>query len=379
MGLKQLIKRICLKFIKPYIIFESYPDFSDNTKPVYDELVRRGYGKKYNLVWYIENDKAAYLKNGLPYYWNPFDTSSFRGKIKCWGYFEKIKSIILCNRFIVPYPFNEFEKAFYMTHGSPIKDVRDYYTIPKEIDYCLIASKNLVDSTAFVHKYDSKRIIPLGYPRNDVFSKQTINIKKLLNTNADTVIVWYPTFKQHRKGLHTGSKHALPIIHDIEIAKTLNTFLIKTNTLIVLKPHFAQDLSYISDLHLSNIRFIDDSFLREKNVLSYEFLKSCDALLTDYSSVYYDFTLCNKPIGAIWEDIEEYKQNPGLVPEYEYYFQGAVKIYTINELMSFINDVINGNDRLKEKREEIRDYFNVSVDGKNTERVVDFIVEEANL
>ena len=177
----------------------------------------------------------------------------------------------------------------------------------------------------------------------------------------------------------TASTHALPIIHDAETAKRLNEVAEKNNVLIVLKPHFAQDLSYIKDLGLGNIRFIDDSFFTEHGMTSYQFVGSCDALVTDYSSIYYDFTLCDKPIAAIWEDIDEYKQNPGLIENFEYYMKGAEKIYTAEEFEQFISDVACGVDKLKEERNEIKSLANYSTDGKNAARVVDFIIEKAGL
>ena len=145
MSIKSIIKNIFLRFTKPYIIFESYPDFTDNPRHVYDELVRRGYEKKYNLVWYIENDKVAYLTNGEPEYWNPQDRSTFKNKMRSFGYYDNAKTVIIGNRFIMPNPIKQCEKSFFLTHGSPIKDVRDYYTIPSEIDYCLISSEKLIE------------------------------------------------------------------------------------------------------------------------------------------------------------------------------------------------------------------------------------------
>ena len=37
------------------ILFESRPDFSDNTMAVFSEMIHRGLNKKYRLVWLIHN------------------------------------------------------------------------------------------------------------------------------------------------------------------------------------------------------------------------------------------------------------------------------------------------------------------------------------
>ena len=87
----------------------------------------------------------------------------------------------------------------------------------------------------------------------------------------------------------------------------------------------------------------------------------------------------DKPIGVIWEDIEKYKEDPGFALDLDYYLKGAEKIYTIDELCQFVEEVARGEDKLCNERREIRDIVNSSIDGKNTERVVDFIIKKAKL
>lgn len=168
----------------------------------------------------------------------------------------------------------------------------------------------------------------------------------------------------------------IPIIDDERNAITINDFARKNDILIVIKPHFSQDIKMFKKLNLKNIVFIDESFFTVHNINSYEFLGNCDALLTDYSSVYYDYTLCDKPIGAVWEDIEEYRDNPGFSINIDYYWAGAQKIYTVQDLMKFIENVSNGEDILKEERNRIKKLINYMSDNKNSERVVDFIISK---
>jgi CDP-glycerol glycerophosphotransferase (TagB/SpsB family) len=266
------------------------------------------------------------------------------------------------------------QKTLYLSHGTALKSVKSYYTIPNRIDYCIVASKNVVDLQAYEFNFDKTRMIPLGFPRNDVFAKQSVDVKQYLNTSCQKVIVWYPTFRRHKNGLTAGSGDALPIIHNAQKAQTLNNFAKEHNVLIVLKPHFAQDTTYIKNLDLSNIRFIDDAFFIENKISSYEFVGGCDALITDYSSIYFDFLLCDKPIAAVWEDIEDYKRTPGLIDNYEHYMRGAEKVYNLDELEEFVFRISRGEDILKSERNEVMREVNLSTDGRNSERVVDFIM-----
>ena len=59
---KQSIKKILYSKklrLKPYILMESNPDFADNTKAVYDEIIKRGLNLKYKVIWAV-NDKQKY-------------------------------------------------------------------------------------------------------------------------------------------------------------------------------------------------------------------------------------------------------------------------------------------------------------------------------
>ena len=373
---KAVCEIIALCTRRKCIVFESTPDFADNTRPVFDEMLRMGLDQKYNLVWSVTNDKKLAIENPHVRYIFP-KSDKLLEKIRNTYYLSSAKCLICCNRFL--WPKTRRQLAVFLSHGTPIKYVRDNYNVPDSINYCVSASEEVAGIIAFQSRFPEERMVSLGYPRNDVFSEEIKDVKALLNTKNDKIIVWYPTFRQHKCGRKTAASKTLPVIHDSTLAKRLNSYAAENNVLIVLKPHFAQDLSYVKDLGLSNIRIIYDDFFEENQISSYGFLNGCDAMITDYSSVYFDYTLADKPIGAVWEDIDEYRQNPGFAIDIDYYMQGAEKIYEIEQFEAFIKNVAVGNDLLREQRRMIRDLVNYSTDGKNTQRVVDFIVQKANL
>lgn len=375
--IKQLLGQLlCLFSHRRAIIFESTPDFSDNTYPVFEELVKRGFDKKYTFVW------SCSRRTTLPESWEhiryiyPNEKSLFQ-KLRVAYYMANAKCMISCNRYLLPW--RKAQLSFFLTHGTPIKNIRGYYTLPNSITHCLAASPDLAEHTAFQHGFDPRKMFALGYPRNDILTQPPTDVKKTLGTDCSHVIVWYPTFRQHRGGRTAGSGKALPVIHDTDAAKTLNDWAKQMDILLVLKPHFAQDVSAIRDLHLSNIRFIDDDFFTLHGISSYRFVASCDALITDYSSIYFDYTLCDKPIGLVWEDLEEYRKNPGFALDIDKCGNGGVKIYTLDDFKAFLQQVAEGNDACQEARRKLRDLVNYAPDGSNTQRVADYIVKQANL
>ncbi len=366
------------KPLQNIIVFESVPDLSDNTKAVFDEFIRRGFNKRYKLVWLIEKDKKNYPKYKNVVYLKNNLHKTFFSKISRLRLGFLAKCFISCNRCLTSQ--REDQVAFYLSHGTPIKSVRDFYGVPTSIDYALVASKNVEKLYAYEKHIDERKMVGLGYPRNDELLNNPVDIKRILKTDCDKILVWYPTYRQNKNknGIKTNSS-ALPIIHNESSALELNEWAREKNALIVMKPHFAQDVTCIKDLNLSNIRFINDEFFIDNKISSYTFIGNCDALITDYSSVYYDFTLCDKPIAVIWEDIEEYKKCPGFAVDLDTYLKGAEKIYTLMEFKQFISRVCNGIDLLKKERNEVKDFVNFSSDGRNSSRVVDFIIEKAKL
>jgi hypothetical protein len=87
----------------------------------------------------------------------------------------------------------------------------------------------------------------------------------------------------------------------------------------------------------------------------------------------------DKPAAVVWDDIEDYKKNPGLAIDVEKYMAGAHKIYCAEELCAFLEDLAAGRDPLAEERKRINALVNVADDDESSRRVVDFIVEKAGL
>ncbi len=368
----EIIKKVLYKLPQRFVLFESAPDFSDNTKPVFDEMIRRGLNKRYCFVWlYYDSGK---IKS------NPKNVLYISGRSKRrFYYFARAKCVICCNRFVMsdrPDSFN-----IYLAHGNPLKNTKGYYNYPNTYNYILASSEGMKKIRSDFYGVNNEKLVSLGYPRNDELTMSPLDLHSYFNIDFQKVIVWYPTFRQHKAGgeSNTGSNHALPIIWDTMRAEELNQCAKENRTILVIKPHFAQDISAIKQLNMSNIVFIQDGFFSDNGLSSYRFVGSCDAMISDYSSIYYDYTLCDKPIGLVWEDYDEYKKKPGFAVNMDQMMKGGVKIYDLDDFKGFIQDVANGVDKLKDERREIRDFANCSIDGKNTQRVVDFIVEKAKL
>lgn len=359
------------------IVFESVPDFADNTYAVYCRMLELGLNRKYTFVWSCFKDVTMKDAPADVRYVYPM-RKSLKEKLKNAYYMANAKCLICCNRFLIP--LRQSQPSFFLTHGTSIKYVRNYYNLPEEIQYCLAAAPDVAEMTAYQLRTENEKMFSLGFPRNDILTQPQTPAKELMNTDCEKVIVWYPTYRQSAaKAANTGSTHALPVIHDENAAAELNQWAKEHKVLLVLKPHFAQDLSKIKDMKLSNIQFIDDSFFQIHNTSSYAFVAGCDAMITDYSSIFYDYLLCDKPVALVWEDVEEYRKDPGFCIDLDVIAKGGVTVYNMEDFKRFIREVATEEDSCREERRKLRDMTNYAADGKNTQRVTDFIIEKANL
>jgi len=366
---ERVLLKVARRMPQKYILFESMPPYADNTRAVYDYIVEKGLFKNYKLVWLVGSKKEK--QNGFRSI-----VTGKQGWAKTWHNLIRMrtKAIIYCNQKQVK--LRQDQMVINLCHGSSLKSVHGNYTMPKDLDYMLLQAEMFEGPTRYEHRVNDNTVTAaLGYPRNDDFFRSAaVERSELFEQSFEKLIIWYPTFRQHKNKRRICSSITLPIIHDAQAAAIINECARRNNVLIVLKPHFAQDMSYIKQENLSNLVFIDDSFFVKKKLRPYQFLHLSDALITDFSSVYYDYLLQDKPIALTWEDFEEYKAVNSFALDTNVYCAGGHKVYTIDEMCRFIERIAQGEeDPLREEREKIRRLTNANADGACTPQVVEWI------
>jgi len=376
--LKQAAERVIALFpLKNIIIFESLPDFADNTRAVFDELVRQGVNKTYQLVWTTHGDGT--LPDDLKDVKNVKAVNMNSAAYKyCYSYFAK--ALIVGNFFMQRRRPEQY--YLYAAHGAAFKAIKDRrYSVPKDCrgcDFCVLSEglgeydvRNLNVTPNDVH------MLPLGYARNDRLLHPDENVRRLFTQEEGAkLIYWMPTFRQKSGSAHAYSSISIPFIHDREMAEQINEAAKAHNTLLIVKPHPAQDVEYIKNFRLSHIRLIDNAYLAAHGIDNYGLLGACDALLTDYSSVFYDYLLCDRPIGLCWEDFEEYNRNEGFTVDIDEALEGCERLYTADALCAFIADVAEGRDRLREARNANKQRVHKYTDGRSAERIAAHVIKK---
>lgn len=372
--MKKKLKEIILKLLplKNRIVFESNPEFSCNALPVYEEMVRRGIRDKYEVYWLVEDKNKYNDDTSGNKYLNYIETGL--GKIKKKYILATSKALIFTNR--IQEKRKEQQLVINLMHGSPLKKTIGYVE-HDTCDYVLTLS-------AFFNQVVSEQLdVPIykiksfGFPRNDVF-KGRYNVLKTLGKNENSkLVVWMPTFRKNKNSnVVYGNLYKLgvPLLCSSGDFESLNDYLSEKNIVLIIKLHPVEDTSGMQLDSYSSIVFISDDKLVSKGLTAYKLLADSSALITDYSSVYYDYLLMNKPIGLVIDDLQEYSNRNGFwYGDYSEFITGEY-IYTFEGLLDFIKMISTGDDfSYKQRQDSIKQFIEYN-DYNATTRVVDFIM-----
>ena len=113
--------------------------------------------------------------------------------------------------------------------------------------------------------------------------------------------------------------------------------------------------------------------LEENDVRFYTLLNQTDALITDYSSVFFDYLLIDKPIAFTVDDIDSYSDNRGFVFDNPLDYMPGKKLHNAEDFREFVTDCISGKDDYTAERKDINDKVNYYKDNKNCERIINFV------
>lgn len=348
------------------IILESNPDFSDNSYGVYQELIKRGLNKKYKIVWFVDKNIFDDVKDANVYF---IESSSLKAKY----YRMFAKYIIDCNKYVPK--VNKHQLRIHLMHGEALKLTYDYCEAIGEIDYVCGLSDFFKKSKKDLFKIEEDKMLIVGFPRNDVLVNKDVLLEFYPEIKREKTILWMPTYRSHKNkdGESTSFKYGVPSINTKEELKELNKVLKEGKVLLLIKLHPAEKDNEIHNMKLSNIKMVSNDIFLENHTNIYQYLASTDALITDYSSIYYDYMLVNKPIGMAIEDIEEYRKKYDILHDNMEEALPAEYIYNYKDLVKFVKNIAKGKDVTKKRRNEMLKVYHKYTDGLSGKRIVDMI------
>lgn len=364
---------------KVNILFSSFPDFSGNPKALY-EYILNTYPDKFNLYWVIYHEESTDILKKLNINFVLYKSEEF------YELNNKINIIFDTNGEL--YPSKSKEQIYVnMWHGSSPKkkgyllppqnfaqqDTEYYKMARRKTDFLLVPSEfsKLIFSSVF--NINSQRVIPLGYPRDEYLLKSDglsnlHQFTKLDLKKFNKIIFYLPTFRNgcnRRDGKNIFENNILNIKSYNE--EELLEFLEKNNFLLVVKKHPSETNNFNS-INSSNILMLSEDEMKKKNITIYEILNSADLLIADYSSVYVEFLLLERPVLFLHKDIDTYTKNRGLIlQDTNIWFPGP-KVLDISELVYNIEKLLTDETFYQKERKDFRnlmfnkDVFHISKD-----------------
>ncbi|WP_324249711.1 CDP-glycerol glycerophosphotransferase family protein [Enterococcus dispar] len=359
------------------MVFSSFPDFSDNCKALFYSMIEEDIEAKY--VWlYSDLSRISTFSNQLEFF--GIDNITFVKKNTLRGIFHYLTAsfIFTTHGMFEQIPILPWQKKINLWHGMPLKTIGSLLPNGKknklQLSYTISNGFLFNETICQAFSVKNKKILKIGSPRNDMLFRQTdFSFQKIFGNKFPT-IMWLPTYRKSRVGniMNDGKFDPQEIgslmFSDLEV---LNKYCksIKKNVLIKLHPMdiLSENRLLIKKINqLENIKLITSQDVIFDSYDLYEILSKTDGLITDYSSVYFDYILLKKPIGIFADDKVEYKKNRGLIPEIQKYYTGY-NINNLKDLKKFLILSSEENDKLQKNLSKARKVFQTyDAGGKNS-------------
>lgn len=343
------------------ILFYSDLGFRDNLKALYDFAIENKYNKKYRIIC-ATTDYKKYQDLGI-------ENVRFTKKLFGFWYYFSAGYVFYCFGRIPILPGRN-QQVVQLWHGSPLKapskDMLANYSSNKLFFTHIIASSaTFADVLSQWFSFPIQKISICGQPRNDLLFK---------NGPYDfgqytKIILWVPTFRtSHQMGTDSNQSQIVPIFNENDFEK-LNTFLKGLGVKIIVKLHPVQSLNNYKSIELENFILLSNDEFQKRKMDLYLLCSQSDAMITDYSSIYFDYLLLNRPIAFTEDDIDDYSENRGFSIKNQDESKPGHRIKTQDDFFRFVEDVASSNDDFESKRLQVNSWANTYADNQSSLRV----------
>lgn len=364
------VMKTVLPVNKKKVFFESGlgKNFSDSPKEIFDVLQNKNRDLEY--VWSYNRKVTNNYK----------DTRVIKRLSPSYYYHLATAGHWVNNQNFPTYIKKRKGTTFLQTwHGTPLKrmlhDIEEiqgrdetYLARVSEAvnrwDYLVSPSKYASDSFKSAFKYTGP-ILEVGYPRNDIFFRENPDseieqIRDKLNIEPGKKVILYAmTFRdnQTKAGRFT-----------MDLALDLQRF----------HERFGDEYVLLIRMHVvisKRLRIPEEYRESIINVSAYpdiqELMLLSDILITDYSSVFFDYLNTNNPILFYTYDLEEYRDKlRGFYLDFEKDAPGPLCIEE-DTLLDAITNIEQVQEEYRDKYQEAKNRFCYLDDGNAAQRVVD--------
>jgi CDP-glycerol glycerophosphotransferase len=349
-------------------VFSSYAGdrFDDSPKEIFEYFVKQYGYDNFNYIWLFKRPSDYVLDPRVK-------------KVKMYSlkfHLEALRAhYFISNATILPKLDFLGIKTIYLNtwHGTAIKKIgldrneetRIFSRKNKSIiDIMLAQSPYDIEILSGAYMVPKERFLLSGLPRNDAILRYSQDdIKKIKGklgiAPEKTIVLYAPTYRNYEFDERKQEYLEKSPINFNHWKETLGD-----GYCILFRAHYyiSQVLVETNDTHF----IIDASQYPSLNDL----IAISDLLISDYSSIFFDYSITGKPMISFPYDYEKYKEKVGLYFNLEDEFTFSI-VETEDELLSCIQTI--DVEREKENTEQFRDKF-VQEYGNATKKVVEYLL-----
>ncbi len=287
--------------------------YGDNLKYI-NEYLNEHLKKTYDVIFPLTNKNEA-LDNDLKYV-KPFSLSYFIFLISSLviitnaggvSYIPIRKKQLVINTWHGGGPYKKTGKAVYQDNKWYEKELR---LTRKNTSYILSSCEYFSKYEALGMLFEREVCVESGLPRNDIFFDSTLPLRKkvfdFFNLNySDKIILFAPTFRSNTGDFTAAFKYH---VGDMDYKRLVRCF----------EQKFGGKWRLALRLH-PKLKGIEVDIHDALNFTPYpdmqELLYAADVVITDYSSLMWDFSFTGRPCFLYADDIDEYEKERGFYME----------------------------------------------------------------
>ncbi len=372
-----MLKTVFVKFfklinrIKPSgktILYHSFPDFSDNSFAMF--LYNYKHQPEYKKIWLVDaiEKKETYYRIAKNYGVDSSFTILKKKSLKAFFHYVNANFVFHTHGLFNFFGSIKKHKKVNLWHGMPIKKIGYLDTEHSKVlvsNYHTATSDFYQDIIARAFGALKETVFISGQTRNDLLLKPSFSLNAIFNKSQkfNKTILWMPTYRKSVVGdiRIDGNINPKEDFLDTKKLTELNLFLKTIQSICYIKIHPMDYRKKTDFLDYSNINILDNNDFDNQAINMYSVLSSVDVLLTDFSSIYIDFLLLNKPIGFVFSDFNEFSNSRGFIFDNPKDYMPGKIVTTNNELISFLKELfIDNKDSFKEDRNRVKQIFHAN-------------------
>lgn len=366
------------------IVFNAFngKSYTCTPKAVYEYMLASGKYEDYRFIWVVRDmEKYAFLEG------NP-NTTIVKNRTKEYEKALASAKYWICNYRIYDYIYPKADQYYVQCwHGTPLKrlgydiehsdnamnsqqEIRDKYRTDAE-KFSFILSPSAFASEKFISAWNlaetgqADKVVEVGYPRDDFMINFTEDDVKRIKESLELpenkkVLLYAPTWRDNQHSAGVGYIYTNPV----DFGKLREN--LSDEWVILFRAHYLVANAFDFDEYegfVYNVSKYDD--INDLYVIS-------DMLITDYSSVFFDYANLRRPILYYMYDLEYYKDElrgfyidlselPGPIIEKE------------DDLIPAIRK-LDREFKYDEKYQRFNERFNYLNDGHASQRLIEEIM-----